>query len=81
MFYLTNLPQVLAVSIPPAASHIMFALCQDRLPGLLWTLIEFVTLVFRFGLFVVIVGLARETGDRIPGFPVDWLPDVLSTIE
>lgn len=80
-FYLTNLPWILAVSVPPAASRVVFALWQNELPGLVWPITELMTLGFRFGLIVIIVGLARGTGDQIPGLPVDWLPDVWSLIE
>ena len=75
-FYVAHLPWLLAAAAPPAASRVAFTLWQDRLPGLGWTAVELVAAVFRLGLAVVVVGLARGTGETIPGFPVDWLPDV-----
>ena len=79
-FYVAHLPWLLVVTAPPAASRVAFTLWQDWLPGLAWTAIELVVAAFRLGLAVVVVGLARETGETIPGLPVDWLPDVTDGI-
>lgn len=80
-FYVSHLPWLLVVAAPSAASRVAFTLWQNRLPELAWTAIELVVAAFRIGLAVVVVGLARGTGDTIPGVPVDWLPDVMQTME
>ena len=51
------------------------------MPGLVWSVIEFAVLALRCGLVIVIIGLARGTGEQIPGLPIDWLPDVLTAAE